>query len=298
MSLDELDRWLRAPRKRKPAADGISMLDGFVAAIGAGPATYEPLRWLCPLLGVTGDAINDGGTEEYAALAAAAKHHNALSATLSEAPGRFAPIFGRDVQGAIHVGPWCRGFHAAIQLNLKFWRKLAKTAARLRAGAYVADPDPGALHRRRRPASLRHATTRSAGALRRLPRNPGRRRCHPRVLGSYPIQPTLVTTSFTRAKSRLTQAARPRCYARSRVTIEGLTSDPQAGLEKWMHRAVASTFVHQDVSASGFRAEPIGAVQEPVPLLGLDLDGNIEWQHRHANGRARMCATLQVHTAR
>ena len=38
------------------------MLDGFVAAIGAGPATYEPLRWLCPLLGVTGDAINDGGT--------------------------------------------------------------------------------------------------------------------------------------------------------------------------------------------------------------------------------------------
>ena len=37
MSLDELDRWLRAPRKRKPAADDISMLDGFVAAIVAGP---------------------------------------------------------------------------------------------------------------------------------------------------------------------------------------------------------------------------------------------------------------------
>ena len=43
MSLDELDRWLRAPRQRKPAADGIAMLDGFVAAIVAGPATYEPL---------------------------------------------------------------------------------------------------------------------------------------------------------------------------------------------------------------------------------------------------------------
>jgi len=124
MPLDELDRWLCTPRHRKPAADGISMLDGFVAAIVAGPVTYQPLGWLCPLLGVTRDAIKDGDTEEYAALAAAAKHHNALSATLSEAPGRFAPIFGRDAQGAIDVGPWCRGFHAAIQLNPKFWRKL------------------------------------------------------------------------------------------------------------------------------------------------------------------------------
>jgi hypothetical protein len=35
MSLDELDRWLRAPRQRKPAADGIAMLDGFVAAIAS-----------------------------------------------------------------------------------------------------------------------------------------------------------------------------------------------------------------------------------------------------------------------
>jgi uncharacterized protein len=124
LSLDELDRWLRAPRHRRPAADGISMLDGFVAAIVAGPVTYEPLGWLCPLLGVSKDVINDGDTEEYAALAAAAMHHNELSATLSEAPGRLAPIFERDAQGAIDVGPWCRGFHAAIQLNPKFWRKL------------------------------------------------------------------------------------------------------------------------------------------------------------------------------
>ena len=94
MSLDELDRWLRAPRRRKPVADGIAMLDGFVAAIVAGPATYEPLGWLCPLLGVTRDAINDGDTEEYAAIATAAQHHNALAEALSEAPGRFAPISG------------------------------------------------------------------------------------------------------------------------------------------------------------------------------------------------------------
>ena len=124
MSLEELDRWLRKPRARQPAAESLSMLDGFMAAIVAGPATYEPLAWLCPLIGVSRDAIKDGSTEEYAAIAATADHHNALSATLSEAPERFAPIFARDTKGAVDIGPWCRGFYAAIQLNPKFWRKL------------------------------------------------------------------------------------------------------------------------------------------------------------------------------
>jgi uncharacterized protein len=124
MPLDELDRWLHKPRERQPVAESLSMLDGFIAAIVAGPATYEPLAWLCPLLGVTKDAINDGMTEEYAALAATAAHHNALSAILSETPERFAPIFARDAKGAVDIEPWCRGFNAAIQLNPKFWRKL------------------------------------------------------------------------------------------------------------------------------------------------------------------------------
>jgi uncharacterized protein len=124
MSLDELDRWLRVPRRRKPAADGISMLDGFLTAIVVGPVTYEPLAWLCPLIGVTRATINDAATEEYAALAGVAAHHNTLATTLSETPQRFAPIFTHDATGTVDVAPWCRGFHAAIQLNPKFWRKL------------------------------------------------------------------------------------------------------------------------------------------------------------------------------
>jgi uncharacterized protein len=43
MSLDELDRWLRAPRPLRPVADSLTMLDGYVTAIVAGPVTYEPL---------------------------------------------------------------------------------------------------------------------------------------------------------------------------------------------------------------------------------------------------------------
>jgi uncharacterized protein len=124
MPLADLDRWLRTPRQLQPVADSLAMLDGYVTAIVAGPVTYEPLGWLCPLLGVTKDAYHNGDTPEFAAIAAVAEHHNTLSATLSEAPAHCMPIFGRSETGAIDVGPWCHGFYAAIQLNPKYWRKL------------------------------------------------------------------------------------------------------------------------------------------------------------------------------
>ena len=53
MSLEELDRWLHTRRRRRPVAENLAMLDGYVTAIVAGPVTYEPLGWLCPLLGAT-----------------------------------------------------------------------------------------------------------------------------------------------------------------------------------------------------------------------------------------------------
>ena len=95
MSLDELDRWLRTPRKLQPGADSLTMLDGFVTAIVAGPATYEPFCWLGPLLGVTKDAYLNGDTQEFAAIAAVAERHNTISAVLSEPQNQFTPLFGR-----------------------------------------------------------------------------------------------------------------------------------------------------------------------------------------------------------
>jgi hypothetical protein len=47
--------------------------------------------------------INSGDTEDYAAIAGVAEHHNAISATLSDAPQRFVPIFERDAKGAVDV---------------------------------------------------------------------------------------------------------------------------------------------------------------------------------------------------
>ena len=120
---------------------------------------------------------------------------------LSEAPGRFAPIFGRDAHGAIDVGPWCRGFHAAIQLNPKFWQKLL--------------PARGLAHKWLIPI-LAHCTNADGRPVRGAPpHGPRRCRCHPGVLGSHPIQGTLLTAPATRVQSRLTQATPPRCCPRN-----------------------------------------------------------------------------------
>ena len=93
------------------------MLDGFVTAIVAGPVSMDPRDWICPLLGVAGDAFDHGGTVEFAAISAVAVRHNVIANTLSTTPQDFAPIFGRKPNGDIDAGSWCSGFYAAIQLR-------------------------------------------------------------------------------------------------------------------------------------------------------------------------------------
>ena len=48
MPLEELDRWLRKPRQRQPVAESLSMLDGIIAAIVAGPAKLYGQRMSSP----------------------------------------------------------------------------------------------------------------------------------------------------------------------------------------------------------------------------------------------------------
>ena len=88
MPLDELDQWLRGRTDRQPAATNLSMLDGYVTAIVAGPVSFDPREWICPLLAIDADAFNHGGTPEFAAISAVAVRHNDISNTLSMAPDR------------------------------------------------------------------------------------------------------------------------------------------------------------------------------------------------------------------
>ena len=124
MPLAELERWLQARAERRPVATSIAMLDGYVTAIVAGPASIDPLDWICPLLAVDADAFNHGGTPEFAAISAVAQRHNDISNTLSTAPHRFQPMHQRKPSGDVDARPWCRGFHAAMQPRLLAWAPL------------------------------------------------------------------------------------------------------------------------------------------------------------------------------
>jgi uncharacterized protein len=89
MSLAQLERWLHDRAERRPVATSLPVLDGYVAAIVAGPVSISPLDWICPLLAIDADAFNHGGTAEFAAISAVVRRHNDISNTLSTAPHQF-----------------------------------------------------------------------------------------------------------------------------------------------------------------------------------------------------------------
>jgi uncharacterized protein len=124
MPLDDLDRWLEDRAAQRPAAADIHMLDGYVTAIVAGPVSLDPPDWICPLLGIDVDAFNRGGTPEFAAISAVAMRHNEISNTLSTTPDQFRPMHRRKRNGDVDARPWCRGFYAAMQLQMPAWGPL------------------------------------------------------------------------------------------------------------------------------------------------------------------------------
>lgn len=124
MPQGELDRWLHAKTDPRPVAQSLSMLDGFVSAIVAGPVSMDPPAWICPLLGIEPDAFNHGGTPEFAAISAVIVRHNAIGDTLATQPDRFQPIFAKKPNGDVDPGPWAMGFYAAMNMNLMAWSNI------------------------------------------------------------------------------------------------------------------------------------------------------------------------------
>jgi uncharacterized protein len=124
MPLAEVERWLQARVDQHPAATSLPVLDGYVAAIVAGPVSMSPLDWICPLLAIDADAFNHGGTPEFAAISAVALRHNEISQILSTAPRQFAPMHRRKPNGDIDPRPWCQGFYDAMRLRLSAWAPL------------------------------------------------------------------------------------------------------------------------------------------------------------------------------
>jgi len=131
MSFEQLGQWMseraRSPTLRHRRATSLSMLDGAVTAVVAGPVSMAPEEWVCPLLGVDPDAFNHD-TEEFAAIAATLMRHNAISETLSTRPESFEPLFVRSPDGEVDPQPWCMGFYAVMKLRLLVWSRLLSPA--------------------------------------------------------------------------------------------------------------------------------------------------------------------------
>ena len=99
------------------------MLDGYVTAIVIGPCSIPPDEWFVDLLGARGRIATAHG-KTLAAIMAVVARFNAISETLSIAPGQHAPIFEKTEDGLALPHPWCMGFLSAMQLRLKAWEPL------------------------------------------------------------------------------------------------------------------------------------------------------------------------------
>jgi yecA family protein len=132
MSFDQLGLWMSERTKsttlRHPEATSLSMLDGAVAAVVAGPVSMMPEEWVCPLIGVDPDDFKHD-TETFSAIAATLMRHNATSNTLSTKPESFEPLFLGRPDGAIEARPWCMGFYAVMKLRLLAWSRLISANA-------------------------------------------------------------------------------------------------------------------------------------------------------------------------
>ena len=123
MSFDQLGLWINECAKSTtlphPQATSLSMLEGAVAAVVAGPVSMPSEEWVCPMFGLDPDAFNHD-TEEFSAIAATLMRHNAISEALSTAAS-FEPHYARTPGGEIDARPWCMGFYAVVKLRLRDW---------------------------------------------------------------------------------------------------------------------------------------------------------------------------------
>ena len=127
MDLESLDVWLEQ-LKPAPKVDGVSMLDGYLAAIVVGPCSIPPNEWFFDLLGAKGNIATAQG-KRLAAIMAIFERFNAIGEVLSTAPSKYAPIFQRTDDGVVFAGPWCMGFAAAMKLRWDAWAPLRDAKA-------------------------------------------------------------------------------------------------------------------------------------------------------------------------
>lgn len=118
LSLEQLEVWFEKSEPRAPCG-GVSMMNGFLTGLAAGPAFLLPNDWM---FHVIGDHEKRAfiGTKVQAVIDTIVDHYNLIARQLSE-PGRYAPMLMRTDEGEVLAGDWANGFYGAITLKLDKW---------------------------------------------------------------------------------------------------------------------------------------------------------------------------------
>lgn len=93
----KLEDWLAS---LDPPAAGVSMIDGYLAALVVSPQFIPPEDWLKPIVGDR-VALADDGTIEAAVRNTLFQRYSQIGATLSGGVKRYAPLFMRTDEGEV-----------------------------------------------------------------------------------------------------------------------------------------------------------------------------------------------------
>jgi yecA family protein len=136
---DELDEIFRG--KGDDDIVGMSLIDGLIAALVAGPVLVHPEEWL-PLI-FNGRVPNGlAGTPEHLAVNTIFNRYNEVSAILADHPKAYRPIFMFDADRLV-VDHWAVGFMRGITLRVPEWTEVLLTDMRLTLAPIFVSHDMG-----------------------------------------------------------------------------------------------------------------------------------------------------------
>ena len=139
LTRQQLEEWLE---NRDAGAPGVSMIDGYLAALVVCPRFIPPEEWLRPIVGNEVIEALEGSIEA-AVRNTIFQRYNEIGSTLSGGPRRYAPIYMRTDDGTVLLEDFANGFYFGMQLAIDDWKPV------------ISDPEIGLTM----TALLGHCTT-------------------------------------------------------------------------------------------------------------------------------------------
>ncbi|WP_243654479.1 UPF0149 family protein [Novosphingobium sp. PhB57] len=114
LSLEQLEIWLD---ELDPPVAGVSSIDGFLAAVAAGPSAIDPDLWIKSIL-----REHTQSARSAPARRTILKRYNRICIELAEKPEAYAPIYMRTEEGEVLLEDFANGFFTAMHLDMEAWK--------------------------------------------------------------------------------------------------------------------------------------------------------------------------------